>query len=71
MTEYIIEKGIAPPGARARFYYPLADMEIGDSFFVPGKGFGIWAHFSRRAKRLGIELATRVEGTGVRVWRVK
>jgi len=58
-----------------RCVYPLMDMKIMDSFFVPKrKPVETWPLVSRHAKKLGIHLKMRsvVERGvgGTRVWRV-
>lgn len=71
MTTIVIEKGIPAPAARGK--YPFAQMEVGDSFFVPGKtsrNFPLGPYNAR----LGFGFRARtvtVDGvTGVRIWRV-
>ena len=71
-----IEKGIAVPAAR--FKYPWAEMEIGDSFFVePGERSltKMHGHLSslgnHYGKPRGMKFTTRQVDGGVRVWRVK
>jgi hypothetical protein len=67
-----IEKGIpTPPRSR----YPLRDMEIGDSIFVPGKtSLGFSGYVASASQKTGFKFATRkaIEDgvTGLRVWRI-
>ena len=79
MTTYTIEKNVPLPARQnarpAR--YPFADMEVGDSFLVPGKGSTkdqshISAYAIMVAKRLGggRKFATRQVGADLRVWRI-
>lgn len=74
-----IDKGIIIP--RQMLHggkYPWRDMEIGDSFFVPGKDF---SKMQSQASHTGIKLKKKFmvyrtnEGSrkiaGVRIWRIK
>ena len=70
---YEIEKNVPlPPDPRGRpSKYPFSEMKPGDSIFVASK-----AAAARRASYLfgvrhGLEFATRKEGDGVRIWRIK
>lgn len=65
-----IDKGIEAPTGRSK--YPLKELEIDDSFFVPGAtaqtisgSFGV-----QKPKKFSVR--ARIEGgvSGVRVWRV-
>lgn len=54
--------------------YPFSSMEVGDSFFVPGKStLGISGSVSQARKAFGGSYATRTVTengvSGVRVWR--
>jgi hypothetical protein len=71
-----IEKGIPlPQEARGRRrLWPFADMEIGDSFFLPGESAecqrvlrNASSHYQRKT---GAVFATRSVEGGARVWRV-
>jgi hypothetical protein len=67
-----IEKGIpTPPRSR----YPLRDMEIGDSIFIPSKtSLGFSGYVASAGKQTGFKFSTRKaikDGvTGLRVWRI-
>lgn len=65
-----IEKGVAIP--RGRGMYPFRNMEVGDSFFVPGataKNLSTCAcQFSARHGH-GWKFSVRTVDGGVRVWR--
>lgn len=73
---YAIETNIPVPqiGGRGRksSVYPFAQMNVGDSFFVPGitttKITGTVFH---HGKRLNMKFVTRTVDGGVRVWRTK
>lgn len=71
MSEIKIEKGIPVPlgaGSSGKTIYPWCEMEVGDSFFVPGgkaKGAG-QANQDYAPKRF----ASRKEDGGVRFWRI-
>lgn len=76
---YNIEKCIPiPPQGRSPgppSKYPWAQMEVGDSFFVPGappKGVAkqLKSAASQQATRHGRRYATRLVEGGVRVWRI-
>lgn len=78
-----IDKAVPIPPTAHRRVYPLEDMAVGDSFFVPVMGEG--PDFERRRKRrqqamsticrtvrarkIGTFTSRQVEG-GVRVWRI-
>lgn len=70
--EIKIDKGIPAPD-RSRAKYPLAAMELGDSFFVPGKTAAlVGASFARHApKKFAARGVTENGVKGVRVWRIK
>ena len=76
-----IEKNIPVTDARStRNVYPFADMEVGDSFFVPvteniGKvslGRRLRSAVHNHTKLEGVEstFSVRQYGEGMRVWRV-
>ena len=70
-SEFKIEKAVPVPpkkgGGRAP-KYPYRDLEVGDSFFVPGiKTTGA----SDAGKRLGLKFTQRRVDGGMRVWRVE
>jgi len=75
---YQIEKDIPIPSIshknRPSTIYPLKQMEIGDSFFVPdndkGKKSTVRSAVLVIAKRIGIKIVTRKVEGGLRVWRV-
>ena len=74
---FSIDKDVPFPGPR----FPLADMDVGDSFLIPDSGFGVEMAAGRRQtfSLLHVEQQTHhpymrleereVEG-GVRVWRL-
>lgn len=71
-----IEKTVEIPGSAGSVggpnRYPFPAMEVGDSFFVPGAQgakAGPAAHTWGRLH--GRKFATRKEGDGVRIWRIK
>lgn len=74
-----IEKGIpipAPQTGRGRspnkYRYPYRDMEVGDSFLVPGVLMSeLTGMMSHAMKATGFRLSARTAEGGVRVWRVK
>ncbi|MEI2419605.1 hypothetical protein V6O07_04980 [Arthrospira platensis SPKY2] len=75
---FTIEKNVplVAVGNRRTSKYPYAQLDVGDSFFVPGtttKSLGSAA--ANAAKKLGVVFATRTVTengvTGVRIWRVE
>lgn len=77
---YEIDKGVeipAPHGVATRRVYPFREMEIGDSFLVPGDGdkrqlqARIGSAASYYGKRNNKRFVTRSVEGGVRVWRVE
>lgn len=69
-NEWKIEKGIKIPRINERFNYPWRDMEVGDSVYVEGtKARSACFNFATRNKEF--RFATRKEGNGIRIWRIK
>lgn len=80
---FSIEKNIPIPLKQTRgSKYPFADMEVGDSFFIPELSLGsVSGNVSKNARALGIKMETRPvrekdpdtgkEVDGVRVWRTQ
>lgn len=72
-----IDKGLDMPKARAGRHrlHPWAEMNVGDSLFFadPRRRSGILATAKRWASRNAPEMdfATRTDGSGFRLWRVK
>mgnify|MGYP007088038871 CR=1 FL=1 len=71
---YEIEKGVplvaGTRGHGAPPKYPFAQMEVGDSFFVPGKKTtDIGGAITYPAKKLGWTFRSRTVEGGVRIWR--
>ena len=72
MSYYKIDKGIPLPNGR----YPFADLDVGESFFVPNANANsVSSTASRLGKALGAAfVCRRVKENGVpgmRVWRVE
>lgn len=67
-----IDKDIPLPQARSRnAKYPLANMQVGDSFLLPeGKSNARVAVYGR-AKKLGVKVTVRQTTDGLRVWRTQ
>ncbi len=70
-----VERGIAMPvrAGSANQKYPLAELQIGDSFLLPVGTLreNVSGSISYAAMKLGRKFITRtVEGGRVRVWRV-
>lgn len=69
---YPIESGIVLSRRRDSTKYPLASLEVGDSFLVPGAvARRLATAASQAGKRLGRKFATRKVEGGVRVWRLE
>lgn len=70
---YPIEKGIQGPIIRVRRFYPYNEMEVGDSFFVPGAKIShVTACSTYHARHNpGKRFTARTMEGGVRVWRVE
>lgn len=74
MTQFKIEKGVPAPtdGRNGKAKYPWREMEVGDSFFIPGiTSTVLGGSIANARRRTGFEFVSRNEGGGVRVWRVK
>jgi hypothetical protein len=58
---------------QGRMKYPLKELKIGQSFFVPQtdlkKAKNLRSTFSVRAKKKGISIVSIADETGIRVWR--
>lgn len=72
VEQFPVQRGIPiPPERNGRTCkYPLEEMLVGDSFFVPGRTRTPSAVI-RKAKLLGYTVVQRKIGGGVRVWRVE
>ena len=75
MTEIKIDKNVPLPKLRSPLNkYPWADMQVGDSFFIPQDPATVRASLYSCTKWARIKIATRrvtengVEG--IRVWRI-
>src|SRR5690606_14294925 len=69
-----VEKGIPVPPVKQGPYsrYPWLQMEVGDSFFVPGVEYSAFKQQpSNAGRRYGRKYASRSVDGGVRVWRVE
>lgn len=70
MSGFKIEKSVPKPAPIRRRKYPWLEMEIGDSFLVPGGRTERLANSAHGAgKRYGRKFSTRSVEGGVRVWR--
>lgn len=76
---FTIQKGIPipPPGqwGRAIKAFPFLKMEVGDSFWAPGKIHKLNSHNAILARDKGMEFVSRHEQRdgidGFRMWRIK
>lgn len=70
-----IEKGVPIPDSAQRSRYPFAQMEVGDSFFAPGRTTKQMQNAASTHRKKGKkframkEFVDGVEGT--RIWRVE
>lgn len=67
-----IEKGVPiPPIKAAKNTYPYREMQVGDSFFIPGKKSSEVTTHSKSTGHMKFTRRTVVENgvKGVRVWR--
>lgn len=71
MQEIKIEKNVPIPTGNGP--YPLKDMEIGDSFFVPNKSHNSISGYtsSHRPKKFTVMKCEENGIKGLRVWRIK
>ena len=67
--EIKIEKNIPLPLRPRSDKYPLAQLEVGDSFFAPIGAAALAAHARRFGKANQRKFIVRPEGDGSRVWR--
>ena len=67
VDKFKIEKGVP---LRPKFgKYPLREMKIGDSFFVPDVSARTSIYSCARNAK--VKVTARREGDGMRVWRIK
>lgn len=67
-----IEKGVPLPPVKTRQpKYPLAAMQVGDSFLLPPDMTGTKANIYSKASALGMKVTLRATPEGLRVWRVQ
>ena len=74
-SDYVIEKNVPlvqKNGAGRKPKYPLRQMEVGDSFVVPGGNVKSMRSAMRFAElRHGRKFKAQQQEGGVRVWRVE
>ena len=74
-SDYVIEKNVPfvqkkGPGRKPK--YPLRQMEVGDSFLVPGGNLRTMRTMARIVGlQLGRKFKAQEQEGGVRVWRVE
>lgn len=65
-----IDKGIPMPQISKKM--PYKDMEVGDSFFVPGMtAKKVGSNLAYAKEKTGFQFTSRTVDGGVRVWRIK
>lgn len=69
--EIKIDKNIPMP--KLKIHYPFKELEIGDSFFVPGKKITDFGGSINNAKPKKFTLKSVEEKgvKGIRIWRIK
>lgn len=66
---YVIEKNV-PITKTIESKFPFAQMEVGDSFFVPSKeAANLRSAATRHSRQLGFTFTTKKCDGGVRIWR--
>ena len=67
-----VSKEFPLPEVRKKNVYPYKQMDVGDSFFLENtKKQIVFNNNYRASKTLGMKFTARVEGDGVRVWRIE
>lgn len=71
-TDFEIDRNVPPPtdGRGAKAKYPFRDMEVGDSFYVPGCDANKLRAASRYHKSNGRQYTARDTAGGARIWRI-
>lgn len=64
-----IDRGIPIPPAR-RCLYPWREMEVGDSFLMPGAPRQVANQISKAGRYYQRKFSYRKTAEGIRVWRV-
>jgi hypothetical protein len=69
---YEITSAVPVPDGKVRHNYPYEDLQVGESFHVPGGNMNVLCNYNRiRGKRMGRKFVCRREGDGIRVWRIE
>ena len=77
--KFQVEKNVPlpMPGERASAKYPWRQMDVGDSFFVPGvkaskltNASTSFVHWARKRENITMQFAARTVEGGARIWRV-
>lgn len=65
-----VDSGVPLPSAKQK--YPYAELQVGDSFVVSGRGLQVMCNANYRyGKKLGcVYTAKRLEDGSIRIWRV-
>lgn len=78
ISEYAIDTAVPipdPRGGLGKLKYPFPMMNVGDSFFVPGRGSqgvkGSINYWNARGRKFTTRTRTENGVYGVRVWRVE
>ena len=72
MSDFKIDKNVSLWRKTVTAKYPFANMQVGDSFFVPGKkSKNMAGSVANAARTRNAKYATRAVDGGVRVWRTE
>ena len=72
MSSLVIEVGVPIPADKDVVGWPHAEMEVGQSFFIAGRGLQSVCNANQRfQKRLGWRFTARKVEGGIRVWRTE
>lgn len=71
MSDIVIEKNVPAPPSTRRNKYPFSQMEVGDSFFTTEQKNVVRSAANWHSIKNHTKFRTRIEGDGLRVWRVE
>lgn len=73
-TEFTIQRGVPLPPRALKHRYPLAQMKVGDSIFVPAPVPSLRSYVSIWGRDHNMRFSTRRakvgRKTGLRLWRI-
>ena len=69
---YAISKNVPIPAEKVKHNYPHEQLQVGESFFVPGGNMNVLCNYNRtRGRKMNRKFVGRKENDGIRVWRVE